>query len=401
MKDMYDVIIAGAGIVGLATGLKLLEKRPNTRLLILDKEDGIARHQTGHNSGVIHSGIYYKPGSLKAKNCIDGYRQLIEFCTKENIPFEICGKVIVAVSEKELGALDTIYKKGLANGLDKIREISKDELKELEPYANGIKAVHVPYTGIVDYKIVSSRYAGNIEKKAGEFKFNEKVKSVKTTGSEINIITENSSFKSKCFINCCGLQSDEVAKKSGAEISTRIIPFRGEYYKLRKEKRYLLNNLIYPVPDPAFPFLGVHFTRMLDGEVEAGPNAVLAFKKEGYTKTSFRFSDTYKTFTWGGFYKIAGKFYKTGMGEFHRSFSKKAFVKALQRLMPEVTEDDLLPGGSGVRAQAIDKNGKPVDDFVINERGNIINVLNAPSPAATASLAIGDTISEKIINRLN
>ncbi len=401
MDKDYDVIIAGAGIVGLATGLMILQKRPKTRLLILDKEDGVARHQTGHNSGVIHSGIYYKPGSLKAKNCITGYKRLIEFCNEENIPYEICGKVIVATSESELGGLNALYDKGIANGLDRIRKIDKAELKEIEPYANGIKAIHVPYTGIIDYKTVSEKFANKITGAGGRLKFLEKIVKVKETSAAISVETKNSSFTTKNFINCCGLQSDDVAKISGDGLYTRIIPFRGEYYKIRKEKRYLLKNLIYPVPDPAFPFLGVHFTRMLNGEAEAGPNAVLAFKKEGYSKTSFSLSDTFKTFTWGGFYRIAGKYMKTGLGEFYRSYYKKAFVKALQRLMPEITSGDLVPGGSGVRAQAIDKNGKAVDDFIINERGNIINVLNAPSPAATSSLSIGDTISEKIINRLN
>ena len=401
MSIKYDVIIAGAGIVGLATGLKILEKKPGTKLLIIDKEDGVAKHQTGHNSGVIHSGIYYKPGSLKAKNCIKGYKELLEFCTKENVPFEICGKVIVAVSESELGALDKIYEKGIANGLEKIRKISKEELHEIEPYANGIKAIHVPYTGIVDYTTVSQKYAEIILNCDGEFKFSEKIEKVTLADNILEISTGKNTYKTDYFINCCGLQSDEVAKKSTNHSATRIIPFRGEYYKIRKEKRYLLKNLIYPVPDPDFPFLGVHFTRMLDGEAEAGPNAVLSFKKEGYTKTSFSIKDTIRTFTWGGFYKIAAKYYKTGFGEFHRSFSKKAFVKALQRLMPEIQEDDLIAGGAGVRAQAISSEGKIVDDFVINEKGNIINVLNAPSPAATSSLSIGDTISDIIINRLN
>jgi len=400
MKTDYDVIIAGAGLVGLASALKILEKRPNARLLLAEKENAEAKHQSGHNSGVIHSGIYYKPGSLKAKNCIDGYNQLIEFCDNENIPYEICGKVIVAVDEQELNTLNNIYERGIANGLTKIRKIDKDELKELEPHANGIKAIHVPYTGIVDYKAVSKKYVELIRKKGGEIKFNNKITAIKNDSNSIEIVTDKSSFTSKVFINCCGLQSDEVANLSGGSKDTRIIPFRGEYFFLKKEKRYLLKSLIYPVPDAAFPFLGVHFTRMMDGSVEAGPNAVLAFKKEGYRKSDFSFFDTFRTFTWPGFYRITSKYFKTGMGEFHRSLSKKAFVKALQRLMPEIAENDLISGGSGVRAQAVDRTGKPVDDFIINETGNIINVLNAPSPAATSSLSIGDTISEKIINKL-
>ncbi len=396
----YDVIIAGAGIVGLASGLKMLEKRPKIRLLILEKEDGPARHQTGHNSGVIHSGIYYKPGSLKAENCIRGYRLLLEFCKKENVPVEICGKVIVATGEGEIERLSSIYQRGIANGLDKIRKIGKEELREIEPHSAGIKAIHIPYTGIVDYKAVAAKYAEKIAELGGEFRFNEEVRNVRVTAPGAEVITDNSSLTTKAFVNCCGLQSDEVAKHTGDQLDTRIIPFRGEYYKLKKERSYLVKNLIYPVPDPSFPFLGVHFTRMIDGEVEAGPNAVLSFKKEGYKKTSFSLPDTFKIFTWGGFYRIAAKYYRTGAGEFYRSFSKKAFVKALQRLLPEINDDDLTEGGAGVRAQAIDRAGKPVDDFLISNNGKVINVLNAPSPAATSSLAIGETICNFINKNL-
>lgn len=396
----YDVIIAGAGIVGLATGLKILEQNPGIRLVILEKENAIAKHQTGNNSGVIHSGIYYKPGSLKAKNCIHGYNLLLEFCRKENVPFDICGKVIVAASENEVPRLNNIFERGIANGLDGLRILSKDELKEFEPHANGVKAIHVPQTGIIDYKLVSAKYAEVINRTGGEIRLNEKIVKVSQKNSVIDVAAQNRSFTTKVFINCCGLYSDEVAKLSGDMLETRIIPFRGEYYKLKETKRYLCRNLIYPVPDPAFPFLGVHFTRMMNGEVEAGPNAVLSFKKEGYKRTSFSAGDTVKTFTWGGFYKIASKYFKTGFGEFYRSFSKKAFVKALQKLMPEITEEDLVPGGAGVRAQAINKNGSLVDDFLIHESGGIVNVLNAPSPAATSSLSIGETIAVKIKNKL-
>lgn len=395
-----DVIIAGAGIVGLATALKILESRPGTKLLVLEKETGEARHQTGNNSGVIHSGIYYKPGSLKALNCITGYNQLLDFCNRYDVKYDICGKVIVAINDSELPRLAVIYERGIANGLDKIRYIGKEELKEIEPHAYGIKAIHVPYTGIIDYKEVSLKYAELIREKNGEIKFSEKVIKINDSGSSIEIITQNSSFNTKVFINCCGLQSDEVAGLSEKKIDTRIIPFRGEYYKIKPERRYLVKNLIYPVPDPAFPFLGVHFTRMTSGEVEAGPNAVLSFKKEGYNKTSFSLKDSFKTFTWKGFYSIASKYYKTGFGEFKRSFSKKAFVKALQKLMPEITADDLIAGGAGVRAQAISIDGKLIDDFLIHDSGRIVNVLNAPSPAATSSLAIGQAIAEKILNKL-
>jgi (S)-2-hydroxyglutarate dehydrogenase len=396
----YDVIIAGAGIVGLASGLKILESKPGIKLLILEKESGPARHQTGHNSGVIHSGIYYKPGSMKAENCIRGYRLLLEFCRKEDVPFEICGKVIVATSEDESERLNSIYQRGIANGLDKIRLIGKAELSEIEPHSAGIKAIQVPYTGIIDFKAVAAKYVSKIQELGGEFRFNEGVKRVNAGKNPLEVISVNCSLKTKVFVNCCGLQSDEVAERTGDKIDTRIVPFRGEYYKLKPERSHLVKNLIYPVPDPSFPFLGVHFTRMIGGGVEAGPNAVLAFKKEGYSRTSFSASDMIKTLTWGGFYRIAAKYYKTGAGEFYRSFSKKAFVKALQKLLPEINENDLAPGGSGVRAQAIDRKGKPVDDFLISNNGRVINVLNAPSPAATSSLAIGESISKFINNNL-
>ena len=400
MKTDYDVIVAGAGIVGLAAALKILEAKPSVKLLVVEKEDGPAKHQTGNNSGVVHSGIYYKPGSLKANNCINGYRQLLEFCDKESVPYEICGKVIVAVSENELKRLNDIYERGIANGLDKIKLIDKDELKEIEPHVNGIKGIYVPYTGIIDFKTVAGKYSEKIQEYSGVLKYNSCIKSVKKSENKIDILTENSSFSTKLLVNCCGLYSDKVAEMTEGKIDTRIIPFRGEYYKLRPASRHLVKNLVYPVPDPAFPFLGVHFTKMINGDVEAGPNAVLSFKKEGYDRTSFNLKDTFNTFTWPGFYRIASKYFKTGMGEFYRSFSKGAFVHALQRLIPEIDKNDLMKGGAGVRAQAVDKSGKPLDDFLIHESGNVINVLNAPSPAATSSLSIGDTISQFVIKKM-
>lgn len=397
MKDkLYDVIIAGAGIVGLASGLKILEKKPKTKLLILEKEEHEAFHQSGHNSGVIHSGIYYKPGSLKAKNCLTGYEMLLDFCKKYEIKYEICGKVIVATDEIELKPLDDIYKRGIANGLDRIRIISKDELRETEPHANGIKAVQVPNTGIIDFKIVCNKYSRLINDYSGEIKFKNRIRGLNLKNDYIEVITEKDTYAAKFFINCCGLQSDEVAMLSGEKPDVRIIPFRGEYYKIKKEKRNLVKNLIYPVPNPEFPFLGVHFTRTIDQEVEAGPNAVLAFKKEGYRKTDFNIKDTFRIFGWKGFRKVARKYLKTGAGEIYRSFSKKAFVKALQKLLPEIQESDLEPGGAGIRAQAISYEGKLLDDFVIYTGNRIINVLNAPSPAATSSLAIGKFISENL-----
>jgi L-2-hydroxyglutarate oxidase len=393
----YDVIIAGAGIVGLATGLKMLEKRPQTQLLIIEKEDGPARHQSGHNSGVIHSGIYYKPGSLKAVNCRKGYNQLLDFCNKENIRYDICGKVISATREKELPYLETLYERGLANGLDNIRMISRDELTEIEPHAYGLKAIHVPYTGIIDFKDVCAKYAELISKNTGII-YNEKVSKIHISGKSVEVITNKNTYTAGYFVNCCGLYSDKVGKLTGSSHNIRVIPFRGEYYTLKEDRNFLVRSLIYPVPDPDFPFLGVHFTRTIDGKVEAGPNAVLSFKREGYNKSSFNFGDTLNTFSWPGFQKVALRYYKVGMGEFYRSFFKKAFVNALQKLLPGIRENDLEPGGSGVRAQAIARNGKLIDDFIIDRKERIINVLNAPSPAATSSLSIGDAISDEIIS---
>jgi (S)-2-hydroxyglutarate dehydrogenase len=392
--DKYDVVVIGAGIVGLASALKILERKPDFRVCILEKESSVAVHQTGNNSGVIHSGIYYKPGSLKARNCIRGYNMLLEFCNKENIPYELCGKVIVATSEEEIPALENIYKRGLDNGLEKIKYISETELKELEPYAKGVKAVLVPYTGIIDFKVVSEKYLEKIKSSGGEIHFNEKVIDIRQNENNIKIITQKQTFISKTVINCAGLYSDEIASLTyPGKLPVRIIPFRGEYYKLKKEKTNLVKTLIYPVPDPAFPFLGVHFTKKIGGEIEAGPNAVLSFKKEGYKKTSFSIRDIYRTFLWKGFIKIAFKFMKTGLGEFYRSYSKSAFIRALQKLLPEIKVNDISVGGAGVRAQACSIDGKLIDDFLIYRNGNVINVCNAPSPAATASLAIGEHIS--------
>ncbi len=398
---MYDIIIAGAGIVGLATGLKILEKKPGAKLLIIEKEEGVAKHQTGHNSGVIHSGIYYKPGSLKAKNCINGYNLILDFCRKHGVQYNICGKVICATSEKESEYLDTLYERGKSNGLEKIKKISKEELKELEPHAYGINAIHVPYTGIIDFKDICEKYLELILGAGGNIRFNEKVNKISANENTTEIFTVKDSYTTKFFVNCCGLYSDEVAKLSNGSADLRIIPFRGEYYKIKKERQFLVNSLIYPVPNPEFPFLGVHFTRMIKGGVEAGPNAVLAFKKEGYKKSDISFGDLAKIFLWKGFRKVAWKYNKIGMGEFYRSYRKKAFVKALQKLLPDIRKEDLETGGSGVRAQAVDRNGRLIDDFVIENNGRIINVLNAPSPAATSSLSIGETISGEILKNLN
>jgi len=396
----FDVIIGGAGIIGLATAYKILLSKPNVKLLVLEKENGVAQHQSGHNSGVIHSGIYYKPGSLKAKNCLNGYSQLLKFCKDENIGHEICGKVIVAVDEGELSRLNNIYERGIANGLDKIRFIGKDELKEFEPHAIGIKAIHVPYAGIVNYNKVAEKLNERISQ-SGKVNFNEAVIDLRKDDKALKVVSSKETYDTKVFVNCCGLQSDEVASMTLKKNNLRIIPFRGEYYKLSDAKKYLVKNLIYPVPNPAFPFLGVHFTRMITGEIEAGPNAVLSFKKEGYGKTSFSLKDSLKTFSWPGFMKISVKYLHTGIGETYRSFSKSAFTKALQNLVPEIRKDDLVKGGAGVRAQAVSRDGKLIDDFVIEETENIVHVLNAPSPGATSCLSIGEHISKIVFEKLN
>lgn len=398
---VYDVTIIGAGIVGLATAYQILKRKPGLKLLILEKESDVAKHQTGNNSGVIHSGIYYKPGSLKAKNCINGYRMLLEFCEQENIKYEICGKVIVATEDWELPILNNLFERGKLNGLEKIRKISKEELKEIEPYANGIEAIFVPYTGIIDYKEVSNKLKEKIQSFGGEIFFNQCVVDINKKYDVNEVLTNSTTYQTKLLVTCAGLFSDRLARLTQKNLPLRIIPFRGEYYKIKEEKKYLVKNLIYPVPNPDFPFLGVHFTRMIDGKVEAGPNAVLAFKREGYKKFDINFNDTIEIFGWRGFQKVIKKYWKIGLGEFYRSYSKEAFTRALQRLIPEIQKDDLIPGGAGIRAQACDEKGNLIDDFYFVEEERIIHVCNAPSPAATASLSIGNYIAEKVFERIN
>jgi len=398
----YDIIIIGGGIVGLATALRLLESKPGLKLAILEKEEGVARHQTGHNSGVIHSGIYYKPGSLKAQNCRRGYQQLIEFCDRENIKYELCGKLIVATRQEELPILDNIYTRGLENGLEKIKKISSAEMKEYEPHAAGLGAILVPYTGIIDYLEVSEKIAEIIRKKYGaDIHFNSKVLGINKLHGFSEFKTADNIFTATQGINTAGLYSDEIAEMNMDRVDVRIIPFRGEYYEISKEKEYLVKNLIYPVPDPNFPFLGVHYTRMINGGVEAGPNAVFAFKKEGYKKSDLSFADLGRSLSWKGYLKVMLKYWKMGLGEYYRSYNKNAFTRALQKLLPEIRKEDLIPGGSGVRAQACDRKGNLADDFLLVENEHMINVLNAPSPAATASLSIGQTLAEKALERLS
>ena len=400
MASQYDLTIIGGGIIGLATAMKITEAYPRTTLLVLEKELNLAQHQTGHNSGVIHSGLYYRPGSLKARTCVVGRKTLIEFCNDKGIPYELCGKVVVATTDQELPRLEELHRRGVANGLERLEMIGPERLKEIEPYTLGVKALIVPATGIIDYKKVAAAYAEKIRTAGGDIRTSHKVVGILRGNEEIILQTSAGDYRTKYLINCCGLQSDLVAKmmekSDGANQAEdhRIIPFRGEYYKIAPAKSFLVRNLIYPVPDPSFPFLGVHFTRMIGGGVEAGPNAVLAFAREGYRKTDINIRDLAKTLSFKGFWAMTGKYWQTGFGELYRSLSKSAFVRALQKLLPEITENDLIPGGAGVRAQAVSGTGALVDDFVIKQSRNAIHVLNAPSPGATASLAIGQNIAD-------
>lgn len=398
---MYDVTVIGGGIVGLATALQLKVSNPFLNILLLEKENELARHQSGNNSGVIHSGLYYKPGSLKARNCIHGYNLLVDFCRQYEIPFELCGKIVVATDEKELPLFENLYVRGEQNGLKNLKRLSKDELKEYEPHVNGLRGIFVPQTGIVDYRLVAQKYGELIQQKGGIINLNEKVLDIQHTPDTTVVITQKASYSTSLVINCAGLYSDQVARMTVPALNVKIIPFRGEYYKLRREKEYLVKNLIYPVPDPNFPFLGVHFTRMAKGGVEAGPNAVLAFKREGYKKTDINISELGESLAWPGFQKVAAKYWRTGLGEMYRSFSKAAFTKALQKLIPEIQESDLVEGGAGVRAQACDRQGGLVDDFLILEEKHVINVCNAPSPAATSSLAIGESVAQLAMTRFS
>jgi len=393
----YDIIIIGAGIVGLATALKIKEKSPQKKLLLIDKEDDVAAHQTGHNSGVIHSGLYYKPGSLKATNCINGYNMLVDFCEQHDVPFELCGKVVVATSKEEIPILNGLFTRGLANGLEGLKMLDKDEILDYEPHVNGLEGFLVPQTGIVNYSVVATKMKQLLEEVEADFAFGQPVTKINTTSSSVQVHAGDEQYEASTLINCAGLYADKIAEMSGDHPGIKIIPFRGEYYQLKPEKEYLVKNLVYPVPDLDFPFLGVHFTRMQRGGVEAGPNAVLAYKREGYKKSDISFSEFYEVLAWPGFHKVAKEFWKTGLGEFYRSYSKAAFTKALQKLIPEIEKKDLVTGGSGVRAQACDRDGGLIDDFLIHQSERTINVLNAPSPAATSALSIGESLA-KLVN---
>lgn len=392
---MYDFAIIGGGIVGLSTGMALGKRYPNARILVLEKESNWAFHQTGNNSGVIHSGIYYKPGSFKAKFCRDGCLSMVEFCQEHGIDHEVCGKVIVATDEKELPRLENLYKRGFENGID-VKRITPEEVKEIEPHVTCVGGIFVSSTGIVNYKQVCLKYAEIIKQQGGELRLNTKVEKIVTSGNHQVLETNTGTFETRFVINCAGLHSDRVAKMGKADPKAKIVPFRGEYYELTPEKRYLVKGLIYPVPNPDFPFLGVHFTRMIDSSVHAGPNAVLSLKREGYNKTDFDLRDFAEVMAFPGFWKLAAKHADEGIQEIIRSFSKAAFTKSLQKLIPEVQQEDLVPTHAGVRAQALMNDGKLVDDFLIVQGQNSVHVCNAPSPAATSSIEIGKAIVAQI-----
>jgi L-2-hydroxyglutarate oxidase len=391
----FDCIIVGGGIVGLSTAWAVLTKSPRLRVAVIEKENGWARHQTGRNSGVIHSGIYYKPGSLKAKLCREGNARLLEFCKHYGIPHDTCGKVILATTSSELPQLQRLYERGVANGLT-VCKLNSAEVKEIEPHVSCLAGIHVPSTGIVDFVGVCLKLADLIQAWGCDLRLATNAQAFRANGSGVILETNQGELAARWVINCAGLHSDRVAKLGGADPGARIVPFRGEYYELKTERRGLVRNLIYPVPDPNFPFLGVHFTRMIDGSIHAGPNAVLSLKREGYRRTAFNLQDFMDTITYPGFWRLAAKHARSGIEEMHRSFSKKAFVRSLQKLIPEIDEEDLVPGGSGVRAQALRPDGHLVDDFLIVRGPSALHVCNAPSPAATASLEIGRVIAEKV-----
>ncbi|HEV8337689.1 MAG TPA: L-2-hydroxyglutarate oxidase [Candidatus Polarisedimenticolia bacterium] len=391
----FDVTVIGGGIVGLATALAISEALPRLRLAVLEKENRLAAHQTGHNSGVIHSGIYYVPGSRKAKLCVEGARLLCRFCDESGVAIRRTGKVIVAVSQDELPRLETLHQRGAANGVAGLRRLAPEELRELEPHARGLAALHSPETCTVDFREVAEKIAGKLEQRGVAVRTEARLVGVSGAPGALELRTPLTVFRSKWMVNCAGLYSDVVAALSGACPAARIVPFRGEYYRLRPDRRHLVRGLIYPVPDPRFPFLGVHFTRGVGGEVEAGPNAVLAFAREGYRLGRISLGETASTLAFRGFWAMVRRNWRTGGGEMLRSLSKSAFTRALQRLVPEIRQEDLAPGGSGVRAQAVDPDGSLVDDFRIVSSPGALHVLNAPSPAATAALAIGRELARR------
>ncbi len=396
MSKNTDVLIIGAGIVGLATAYQILQERPSTSIRIIEKETQPARHQTGRNSGVVHSGVYYKVGSSKARNCVEGREQLLRFCDEEGVSYQKLGKLIVATHTRELPMLEQIFARGVANGVAELEMIGPEKIQEIEPHVQAIRALHVPNCHVIHYPDVALRLCAKIQEKGVELVFGEKVHEILPTRNDVQVTTDQHHFQAKQVINCAGLFSDRIAKMTSPKeiCSQQILPFRGEYYELVENKRDLVKGLIYPVPNPQFPFLGVHLTRMLDGKVEAGPNAVLACAREGYRKRDFSLQDTLEILRFPGFWKMAWQYWNIGFYEIYRSLSKRAFLRDLQRLVPSIEESDLIPGGSGVRAQVVMRNGKMLDDFSIVREDKILHVLNAPSPAATASFSIGKQISD-------
>ena len=392
---MYDFAVIGGGIVGLSVGMHLTERFTGARVLLLEKEDHWAAHQTGHNSGVIHSGIYYKPGSFKARFAVDGNRQMVEFCQEHGIAHDVCGKIIVATEDWELPLLDNLMQRGIANGL-RVTRIGPEQIREIEPHCRGLAALLVPSTGIADFKAVARKYAELMQERDAELRLGCRMLSIDEDEGGPTLVTTQGNFKAKFLINCCGLHSDRVARMDGVDPGAKIVPFRGEYYELKPERRSLVRNLIYPVPNPDFPFLGVHFTRMTDGNIHCGPNAVLAMKREGYSWRDFSARDLCETLGYAGFRKLAAQNFREGVREVWRSFSKRAFTRSLQRLIPEIQADDLIPSHSGVRAQALLPDGKLVDDFLIVSGRDSMHVCNAPSPAATASISIGREVVQRI-----
>jgi len=394
-----DLLIIGAGIVGLATAMEVTRRVPRMGLIVVEKEDRVAAHQTGHNSGVIHSGIYYKTGSLKARNCVAGAASMKRFCQENGIPYEECGKLVVATSDEEVPRLIALHDRGTANGVPGLRMLERDAFREIEPHCDGLRAVHVPTTGIVDYTVVAQKYAELIQRAGGEIVLGAKVVALRGDNGGNIVETHAGAFRTRYVINCAGLYSDAITRMAGVQTNLEIVPFRGEYYEVRPERRNLIRNLIYPVPDPRFPFLGVHFTRRVNGSVEAGPNALLAFRREGYNGASPDMDEAMGMLRFPGFWKMARKYWRMGMAEQYRSWMKPAFAKALQKMVPELKESDLAPGGSGVRAQAVDANGNLLDDFHFVHSGRMIHVCNVPSPAATASLEIGREIVDMMAQR--
>jgi L-2-hydroxyglutarate oxidase LhgO len=392
-SSQYDIAIIGGGILGLSTAMQLLERAPQWRVAVIEKEEQLATHQTGHNSGVMHSGIYYRPGSHKAQFCVAGLNNMVKFCDENEIEYQQCGKVIVALHESEFGRLDDLLQRGTANGVPDLEMVGPERLKEIEPHTAGVRALWAPHTGIVDFTKVAAAFADKFQQAGGDIFTGAAVKKITNTSGNVALETTKGTLQAKHLINCAGLYADKVASMTGEKVGVRIIPFRGEYYTLRPESHHLVSGLIYPVPDPQFPFLGVHFTRNIKGHVEAGPNAVMALRREGYRKRDFSLGESLGNLAYPGFWKMAMKYWKIGLGEVYRSYSRRVFLRDLQRLIPEIQNSDLASGGSGVRAQAVARDGSLLDDFSIIQGRDAIHVLNAPSPGATSSLAIGEHIA--------